>query len=127
MARILGPVVRRFGEFFNRRRATLRADKSAICSNSPGIRWACIIRNFGLKLFCLLAFFGIGLVTSFVAVPLIMGVAGLPSDFSTRAILQLLWLVVFSYLGFTGPTFWLRRTVNKRIKQIRKSMPMSWI
>jgi tight adherence protein C len=33
-----------------------------------------------------------------------------------------LWIVIFAYIGFSGPTMWLRRFVNKRIKQIRKSM-----
>ena len=123
VARIMGPVVRRFGEFFKASARDASGGQIRDMLEQAGHPLGMHYPQFlGLKMFCLLAFFGIGFITSFIAVPMVMGVAGLPADFATRAILQLLWLVVFSYLGFTGPTFWLRKTVNKRIKQIRKSM-----
>ncbi len=123
VARIMGPVVRKFGEFFKSSARDAAGGQIRDMLEQAGHPLGMHYPQFlGLKMFCLLAFSGIGLVSSFIAVPLIMGLAGLPAEFSTRAILQLLWLVVLSYLGFTGPTFWLRRAVNKRIKQIRKAM-----
>jgi tight adherence protein C len=76
----------------------------------------------GLKMFCLVALTGIGILTSFFAVPLILGFAGMGGDAQSTLMCQGLWILIFAYLGFTGPTMWLRKFVNKRIKQIRKSM-----
>ena len=123
VARIMGPVVRRFGEFFKSSARDASGGQIRDMLEQAGHPLGMHYPQFlGLKLFCLIAFFFIGSTTSFIGIPAIMRVAGLPADFATRAILQLLWIVIFAYLGFTGPTFWLRRTVNKRIKQIRKSM-----
>ncbi len=121
--RTMGPLVRKFGEFFKSSArdaggAQIR-DMLEQAGHPLGMHYP---QFLGLKLLCLIAFFVLGALSSFIAVPLIMKLAGLPADLATRAILQLLWLVIFSYLGYTGPTFWLRKTVNKRIKQIRKAM-----
>ena len=123
VARIMGPVVRRFGEFFKTSARDASGGQIRDMLEQAGHPLGMHYPQFlGLKLFCLMAFFFLGTITSFIGIPAIMRVAGLPADLATRAILQLLWVVIFAYLGFTGPTFWLRRTVNKRIKQIRKSM-----
>jgi tight adherence protein C len=45
-----------------------------------------------------------------------------PADAQTMMMAQGVWVLVFAYIGFVGPTFWLRRFVNKRLKQIRKAM-----
>ena len=123
VSRTLGPVVHKFGTYFKssaRGAAGAQVREMLEQAGHPlGMRYP---EFLGLKLFCLLSFLGIGVVTSFFAVPMLLGVAGLPPDFATQALIQLLWTVIFSYLGFTGPTFWLRKAVNKRIKQIRKSM-----
>jgi tight adherence protein C len=76
----------------------------------------------GLKLFCLVFFIGVGIVSSFFAVPIIINFGGIPADPTTNMMLQALWVVIFAYIGFSGPTFWLRRFVNRRLKQIRKAM-----
>ena len=123
VARILGPIVRKFGEYFKSSARDASGGQVRDMLEQAGHPLGMHYPQFlGLKLFCLIAFFVLGSISSFLAVPMIMGFAGLPADFATRAIMQLLWLVIFSYLGFTGPTFWLRKTVNKRIKQIRKAM-----
>ena len=122
-ARMLGPLVRKFGEFFKSSARDAAGGQIRDMLEQAGHPLGMHYPQFlGLKLLCLIAFFVVGSLTSFIAVPMIIGFAGAPADFATRTILQLLWLVIFSYLGYTGPTFWLRRTVNKRIKQIRKSM-----
>ncbi|RYG75420.1 type II secretion system F family protein [bacterium] len=75
----------------------------------------------GLKLFCLVFFVGVGILTSFFAAPL-LGFLAQVSDAQSLLMLQGLWIVIFAYVGYSGPTFWLRKFLNKRIKQIRKSM-----
>jgi tight adherence protein C len=76
----------------------------------------------GLKMFCLVALTGIGLLTAFAVVPTILRLAEVPADEQTLLMTRGLWILIFAYLGYTGPTMWLRKFVNKRIKQIRKSM-----
>jgi tight adherence protein C len=76
----------------------------------------------GLKMFCLIFFAGFGIVTSFFAIPLLLRLAEVPPAPDMLMMGQLLWTVVFLYVGFSGPTFWLRRLVNQRVKQIRKAM-----
>lgn len=123
VARILGPIVARFGEFFKSSARDAAGGQIREMLEQAGHPLGMHYPQFlGLKLFCLMAFFVIGTLSSFIGVPLLMKVGGLGGDFATRALLQLLWMVIFSYLGYTGPTFWLRKTVNKRIKQIRKAM-----
>ena len=123
VSRTLAPVVKKFGTLF---RSSARGaagaqirDMLEQAGHPLGMHYP---EFLGLKLFCLLLFAGIGVVTSFFATPMILNLAGAGGDFGKRAIMQLLWVVIFAYLGFTGPTFWLRKTVNKRIKAIRKSM-----
>ena len=71
-----------------------------------------------LKSLTFVSMLGIGVLTSFLAVPKILGLFDTPSS----PIFLALWVVIFAYIGFSGPTFWLRRYLNKRLKQIRKSM-----
>lgn len=74
-----------------------------------------------------LAFFtllGVGILTQFWGVPILLGVF-MPealTDPMMRLIFSALWVMIFAYIGFSGPTFWLRWYVNKRIRQIRKAM-----
>ena len=123
VARIMGPVVRRFGEYFKSSARGASGGQIRDMLEQAGHPLGMHYPQFlGLKLFCLIAFSALGFLSSFIFVPMLLGVAGLPPDLATRAIMQLLWVVVLAYMGFTGPTFWLRRTVNKRMKLIRKSM-----
>ena len=123
VSRVMGPIVAKFGTLFKSSARGAAGAQVRDMLEQAGHPLGMHYPEFlGLKLFCMLAFLGIGVISSFICTPMIMGLAGLPSDFATQAILQLLWVVIFTYLGFTGPTFWLRKTVNKRIKQIRKAM-----
>ncbi len=76
----------------------------------------------GLKFLMLIVMTTIGFFSSFYAVPLIISFMGSASDATTSLMFMLLWVLIFAFIGFSGPTFWLRRFINKRIKQIRKSM-----
>ena len=76
----------------------------------------------GFKMFCFMLFTGLGIVSSFVVIPLVLRLPEIPRDADMLMMGQALWAVVFMYLGFSGPTFWLRKVVNGRIKHIRKSM-----
>jgi len=76
----------------------------------------------GLKMFCFIFFTGVGFVSSFFAIPFILRLAEVPADPDIRMMGQALWTIISMYAGFSGPTFWLRKKVNARLKMIRKSM-----
>ena len=123
VSRVMGPIVLKFGTLFKTSARGAAGAQVRDMLEQAGHPLGMHYPEFlGLKLFCLLSFLGIGVVTSFLGVPATMKFAGMPADFATQAVFQMLWVIIFTYLGFTGPTFWLRKTVNKRIKQIRKSM-----
>jgi tight adherence protein C len=65
---------------------------------------------------------GIGILTAFIGVPILIRVFLGPSDSMTTMIFSALWVFIFAYIGYSGPTFWLRFYVNKRLKLIRKAM-----
>ncbi|MBW3635222.1 MAG: type II secretion system F family protein [Armatimonadetes bacterium] len=123
VSRTLGPITQKMGRRF---RGSAKAASGAQvrdmleqAGHPMGMHYP---EFLGLKMFCLLALTGVGFLSSFVAVPLIIQLGSLPADPTTNLMLQGLWVLIFAYVGFSGPTFWLRKTVNKRIKQIRKSM-----
>ena len=123
VSRTLSPIVKKFGELFKTSARGAAGAQIRDMLEQAGHPLGMHYPEFlGLKLFCLLMFLGIGIVTSFFAVPLLLKTAGMAPDAATSVVLGGLWAMIFTYLGFTGPTFWLRKTVNKRIKQIRKSM-----
>ena len=123
VSRILGPIIKKFSTLF---RSSARGaagaqirDMLEQAGHPLGMHYP---EFLGLKLFCLLSFVGLGIVSSFFAAPFALNTAGVPIDASMLIMTQALWVVIFAYLGFSGPTFWLRKFVNKRVKQIRKSM-----
>ena len=123
VSRTLAPIVKKFGELFKSSARGAAGAQIRDMLEQAGHPLGMHYPEFlGLKLFCLLLFLGIGIVTSFFAVPLLLRAGGVPGDAATTVLMSGLWAMIFTYLGFTGPTFWLRRTVNKRIKHIRKSM-----
>ena len=75
-----------------------------------------------LKMFMFMVLSAVGLLTSFVAIPFIITFMDLPRDGQTRLMFQAIYIMLFAFLGFSGPTFWLRKYLNKRLKQIRKAM-----
>lgn len=77
-----------------------------------------------LKTLTFFLMLGLGLLSQFWAVPFVLGifVPGSDSDMMMQLVFRALWVFFFAYIGFSGPTFWLRFYVNKRLRQIRKSM-----
>lgn len=77
-----------------------------------------------LKTLTFFLFLGIGLLSSLKAVPIVLALFAPESvgDGKTTVIFTALWVFIFAYIGFSGPTFWLRRYLNKRLKAIRKAM-----
>jgi len=86
-----------------------------------GMRYPEFLALKSLTFFLML---GIGILTSFFAVPMMLRMFAPEAigDAQMNLIFKALWVVIFAYIGFSGPTFWLRRYLNKRLKQIRKSM-----
>jgi tight adherence protein C len=123
VSRTLAPIVKKFGTMFqSSARGTAGAqirDMLEQAGHPLGMRYP---EFLGLKLFCLLFFTGIGVVSSFICVTPMLRLFEVPTDVTSVMMTQMLWVVIFAYIGYSGPTFWLRKTVNKRIQQIRKSM-----
>lgn len=76
----------------------------------------------GLKTFSLMAGVTLGVISSYFLVPIVMGLLDMKGDSTMNLMGMVIWTLVFAFIGFSGPTFWLRRFVNKRIRQIRKAM-----
>lgn len=77
-----------------------------------------------LKTLTLFLMLGIGILTQFWSVPLLLGAFAPETleDPTTRMFAAALWVMIFAYVGFSGPTFWLRYYLNKRLHQINKAM-----
>jgi tight adherence protein C len=75
-----------------------------------------------LKTLTFFLMIGVGLLTSFFGVPFLLNFLIGAADATTSLIFHALWIFIFAYIGYSGPTFWLRSYVNKRIRQIRKAM-----
>jgi tight adherence protein C len=122
VSRVLAPIIKNLGRNFrNSAKGAAGAqvrDMLEQAGHPLGMHYP---EFLGLKMFCLVFFIGIGVLTSFFAAPMLATLAQV-SDAQSQIILQGLWCIIFAYIGFSGPTFWLRKFVNKRIKLIRKSM-----
>jgi tight adherence protein C len=121
--RLLGPVVAKMGQ---RMKSSARGAKGDMvremleqAGHPLGMGYA---EFMGLKTFMFMLMSAIGFLSSFFVVPMIIRFGELPDDGQTRLMFQAIYIMLFAFMGFSGPTFWLRKFVNKRIKQIRKSM-----
>lgn len=74
-----------------------------------------------LKVFMLLTLTTVGFFSSFVIIPTILRIFEM-YDPTSSMMMQGVWTLIFAFMGYSGPTFWLRKFVNKRIRQIRKAM-----
>ncbi len=121
--RLLSPIVKKMGAKMQKNGKGKAGDQIRDMLEQAGHPFGMYYPEFmGFKLFCFLLFTGLGVVSSFLLVPLILQLAGVPSDPQMLLMGQGIWALVFMYIGFSGPVFWLRRVVNGRIKKIRKSM-----
>jgi tight adherence protein C len=78
----------------------------------------------GLKTFCFFVLLGLGVISCFFVIPWVI-VNFFPQNAGntqTDIVFKFLWVFIFAYIGFSGPTFWLRWYLNRRIRQIRKMM-----
>ncbi|HEX8552319.1 MAG TPA: type II secretion system F family protein [Abditibacteriaceae bacterium] len=121
--RLLGPLLAKLGQ---RMKTTARGAKGEMvrdmleqAGHPLGMGYS---EFMALKTFMFMLMSVIGLLSSFVGVPFIIKFAELPNDAQTRLMFQAIYIMVFAFMGFSGPTFWLRKILNKRLKQIRKSM-----
>ena len=122
-ARVLAPILMKLGK---KTKATARGasgkqvtDMLEQAGHPLGMGYA---EFMGLKLFMLMLLTTLGFLSSFFAVPVILGLMSMPTDPTSTMMMQFIWVAIAAFVGFAGPTFWLRKFVNKRIKQIRKSM-----
>lgn len=77
-----------------------------------------------LKTLTFFLMLGLGILSQFWGVPVLLNIfmPEAAGDQMMRLIFSALWVMIFAYIGFSGPTFWLRWYLNKRIRQIRKAM-----
>ena len=78
----------------------------------------------GLKTFCFFVMIGLGIISCFFVIPWIITnfFPENAGNVQTGIVFKALWVFIFAYIGFSGPTFWLRWYLNRRIRQIRKMM-----
>lgn len=126
VARVLTPVIHKLGASTKAKARGVKGEMIKEMLMQAGHPLGMGYAEFmGLKTFMLLLGVGIGVVTSFIAAPFILLNAGGPQAASDPAQVLMaagIWVLIFAFIGFCGPTFWLRRTVNKRLKAIRKAM-----
>jgi tight adherence protein C len=121
--RILGPVLKKMGAKMKKGAKGAAGAQIRDMLEQAGHPLGMYYPEFmGLKLFCFLLFTGIGILSSFFVIPLIFRLGEIPSDPQLDMMGQALWTVVLMYAGYSGPTFWLRKTLNARVRKIRKSM-----
>lgn len=121
--RLLGPVLKKMGAKMKKGAKAGAGAQVRDMLEQAGHPLGMYYAEFmGLKMFCFLLATGVGILTSFFVIPIIFRLAEVPSDPQMDMMGQALWVVIFMYGGFSGPTFWLRKTVNGRVRQIRKAM-----
>ena len=123
ISRTLGPITQKLGRNFRTQAKGAAGAQVRDMLEQAGHPMGMHYPEFmGLKMFCLIAFSGIAFLSSFVMVPMLLNLAGAGGDPKSALMMQGLWVLIGAYIGFSGPMFWLRKFVNKRVKQIRKSM-----
>lgn len=121
--RVLGPIVQKMGQRLKGQAKNAKGDMVRDMLEQAGHPLGMGYAEFmGLKMFMFMVLSVVGLLTSFFAIPFFVNFMDLPRDAQTRLMFQMIYIMLFAFLGFSGPTFWLRKYLNKRIKQIRKSM-----
>jgi tight adherence protein C len=121
--RVLAPILRKMGSRMQRTAKGAAGAQIRDMLEQAGHPLGMNYPEFmALKMFCFVLSIGVGFITSIWAIPILFKFAEIPSDPQMDMMGRLLWTVVFMYAGFSGPTFWLRKTVNERVRHIRKSM-----
>ncbi len=116
--RSLGPTFTKLGRSAAKQIKTAQGSQLRDMLEQAGHPWGMGLAEFlGFKTFCLLAMVGLGLLTFPFVVPFLAGFFPVPS-----ILIIGIYAMTCAFIGYSGPTFWLRKVINKRIKQIRKSM-----
>lgn len=125
LARLLIPIIKRLGagnkSNLDDPKSNQLGEMLEQAGHPLGMNYADFI---GLKTFAFFVMTGIGVISCFFVVPwiIINAIPESAGNVQSELLLKALWVVVFAYIGFSGPTFWLRYYLNKRIRQIRKMM-----
>jgi len=125
LARLLLPIIKRLGDSNRKNSNSASANQITEMLEQSGHPLGMHYAEFmGLKTFTFFLMLGLGVISCFFLVPVIERTFFPESigDVQTDIVLKALWVIIFAYIGFSGPTFWLRWYLNKRINQIRKMM-----
>lgn len=123
VSRLLQPTLTRLGK--NMKNASRSAQGSQLremlaqAGNPLGMG---VAEFMGLKLLSLGVMTTIGFFSAYFGVRSIITIMDIAADATLYTMFMALWIAIFAFIGFSGPTFWLRRFIKKRIKQIRKAM-----
>jgi tight adherence protein C len=121
--RLLGPVLQRMGTRMKSKANNAAGQQIRDMLEQAGHPLGMNYPEFmALKMLSLLTFVIIAIVSGPGAVSGFLRIMEIPADAQLTTMGILLYICILAFLGFAGPGFWLRRTVDKRIKQIRKSM-----
>ncbi len=123
--RTLGPVLKKMGSGMRSKNNNKQSTQIREMLEQAGHPLGMGYGEFqALKVLATILMLGVGILTQFWGVPLLLGIFAPEAlgDPTTRLLFGALWTMIFLYIGFSGPVFWLRYYLNKRLKQIRKSM-----
>lgn len=123
LGRLLFPVIQRLGAGSKSKNA--QGNQIVEMLEQSGHPWGMHYAEFmGLKTFTFFLMLGVGIISCFFVVPWLIQTFFVESvgDVQADIIFKALWVFIFAYIGFSGPTFWLRKYLNKRINAIRRMM-----
>jgi len=122
LMRLLLPIIKRLGASSKSNMDDPNSSQLGEMLEQAGHPWGMHYADFiGLKTFTLFVMIGLGIFSSFFVVPWIV-VNFFPENAGNTLIFKALWVCIFAYIGFSGPTFWLRWYLNRRIRLIRRMM-----
>lgn len=125
LARLLIPIIKRLGASSKSNAGAASSSQLSEMLEQSGHPLGMTYADFmGLKTLTFFVMIGLGIISCFFVVPWIV-VNFIPENVGnaqTDILFKGLWVVIFAYIGFSGPTFWLRWYLNKRIRFIRRMM-----
>lgn len=121
--RLLGPVLQKMGARMKGKANNAAGQQIRDMLEQAGHPLGMNYPEFmALKMLSLLTFVVIAILSGNTVVNGFLRIMEIPTDPQLSMMGILLYICILAFIGFAGPGFWLRRTVDKRIKQIRKSM-----
>ena len=121
--RTLGPTFTKLGGSMKNQIKTAQGTQLRDTLEQAGHPWGMGVLEFlGFKMFCLMILLGIGILSAPLAMSRLLNLMGMPTDVGSSLLYYAIYVFIFAFLGYSGPTFWLRRVISKRIKHIRRAM-----